>query len=40
MLELTEKLREDAGATVLPLDPFRVDRTILPLSHSVKAENF
>jgi len=40
MQRLTEKIREDPGATVLPLDPFRVDRTILPLSHSTKSEVF
>lgn len=37
---LTDKIREDAGATVLPLDPFQTDRVILPFATSKRSDNF
>jgi hypothetical protein len=40
MKALTDKLKADAGATFIPLDPFRDERVILPLSHSNKVQNF
>lgn len=36
---ITTKVR-DTEEVVLPMDPFRTDRVLLPLSHISKSENF
>jgi len=40
MKYIKTKVRDDRDETVSPLDPFANDKIILPLSHSMKAENF
>lgn len=40
MKYITSKIKADSKVVMSLMDPFNPDRVLLPLSHSVKAENF